>query len=113
LLEGKLWENAAAMGKRLVDGLNNIIHKRYVGDARFKGLMGGLELVKDRETKEPMGKQEMARIKEVLLANGIMVTYSGPMGNVFRIQPVLSITAEQIDTIISAFDQAIGQVVEG
>jgi 4-aminobutyrate aminotransferase-like enzyme len=113
LLEEKLWENAAAMGRRLVDGLRNMLHKRYAGDVRFKGLMGGLELVKDRETKEPLGKQEMARIKEVLLSKGIMVTYSGPRGNVFRIQPVLSITEEQIDSVISVFDEAIGQVVEG
>jgi 4-aminobutyrate aminotransferase-like enzyme len=42
-----------------------------------------------------------------------MVTYSGPRGNVFRIQPVLSISEAQIDSVISAFDEAIGQVVEG
>ena len=106
IVEQKLWENAAAMGRRLVDGLLAMKSARYVGEARFKGLIGRLELVKDRATKEPLGKKEMARVKEELLKRGAMVTYSGPKGNVFRIQPALVITAEQIDHVVGAFDQA-------
>jgi len=111
LLREKLWENAAAMGRRLTDGLNAMACNRYVGEARFKGLLGGLELVRDRATKEPMGKDEMVRIKEGLLRRGIIITYSGPKGNVFRIQPVLSITPDLIDKIVAAFDAAIVEVV--
>jgi len=111
IVEQKLWENAAAMGHRLVDGLLAMKSARYVGEARFKGLMGGLELVKDRATKEPLGKKEMARVKEELLKRGAMVTYSGPKGNVFRIQPALVITAEQIDHVVGAFDQSLQTVV--
>jgi 4-aminobutyrate aminotransferase-like enzyme len=110
IVEQRLWENAAAMGRRLVDGLLVMKSARYVGEARFKGLMGGLELVKDRQTKEPMGKKEMARIKEDLLKRGVMVTYSGPKGNVFRIQPALVIEPAQIDHIVEAFDQALKTV---
>lgn len=111
IVEDRLWDNAAAMGSRLVDGLLAMKSARYVGEARFKGLMGGLELVRDRATKEPLGKRDMARIKEDLLRRGVMVTYSGPKGNVFRIQPALVITADQIDQIVAAFDQAIQTVV--
>ncbi len=111
ILEEKLWENAAAMGRRLTEGLKAMMASRYVGEARFKGLMGGLELVRDQATKEPLGKREMARIKENLLQRGVMVTYSGPKGNVFRIQPALVITGEQIDQVVAAFDQAIQAVV--
>ena len=99
------------MGRRLVDGLLAMKSARFVGEARFKGLMGGLELVKDRTTKEPLGKKEMARIKEETLKRGVMVTYSGPKGNVFRIQPALVISAAQIDQVVAAFDQAILAVV--
>ena len=112
IVEEKLWENAAAMSRRLVDGLLAMKSARYVGEARFKGLMGGLELVKDKKTKEPMGKKEMARIKEELLKRGVMVTYSGPKGNVFRIQPALVIEPAQIDQVVDAFDQAL-KVVAG
>lgn len=107
ILDQRLWENAASMGRRLVDGLLAMKSARFVGEARFKGLMGGLELVKDRQTKEPLGKKEMARIKEETLKRGVMVTYSGPKGNVFRIQPALVISAAQIDQVVAAFDQAI------
>lgn len=111
IVDQRLWENAAAMGRRLTDGLLAMKSARYVGEARFKGLMGGLELVKDRATKEPLAKQDMARIKEELLKRGVMVTYSGPKGNVFRIQPALVITADQIDQVVDAFDHAIQAVV--
>ncbi len=111
IVREKLWENAAAMGRRLVEGLTSMKARRYVGEARFKGLMGGLELVRDRETKEPLGKKEMARVKEELLRRGVMVTYSGPKGNVFRIQPPLVIEPSQIDHVVASFDQAIQAVV--
>ncbi len=111
ILEHKLWENAAAMGRRLVDGLLAMKSARFVGEARFKGLMGGLELVKDKSSKEPLGKKEMARIKEELLKLGVMVTYSGPKGNVFRIQPALVIEPAQIDHIVQSFDQALQAIV--
>jgi 4-aminobutyrate aminotransferase-like enzyme len=111
IVEEKLWENAAAMGRRLVDGLHAMKSERFVGEARFKGLMGGLELVKDQKTKEPLGKKEMARTKEELLKRGVMVTYSGPKGNVFRIQPALVIEAAQIDRVVEAFDLALQTVV--
>jgi len=111
ILENKLWENAAAMGRRLVDGLKGMKTSRYVGEARFKGLMGGLELVRDQSTKEPLGKKDMTRIKEEVLKRGVMVTYSGPKGNVFRIQPALVIEPAQIDHVVASFDQAIQDVV--
>lgn len=111
LLEGRLWENAAAMGARLTEGLLAMRNRRFVGEARFKGLIGGLELVSDQATRAPLPGAQMARLKEELLRLGVMVTYSGPRGNVFRIQPVLSISAEQIDRVVEAFDQAIGNVV--
>jgi 4-aminobutyrate aminotransferase-like enzyme len=111
ILNGKLWENAAAMGKRLTEGLKAMKASRYVGEARFKGLMGGLELVRDQATKEPLGKREMAQVKEDLLRRGVMVTYSGPKGNVFRIQPALIIEPAQIDRIVQSFDQALQAVV--
>ncbi len=112
LVENRLWENAAAMGRRFTEGFMSLPCSRYVGDVRFQGLMGGPELVHDKKTKEPFRPQEMARIKETLLDLGVMVTYSGPKGNVFRIQPVLSISAEQVDRVLAAFDEAIARVVQ-
>jgi 4-aminobutyrate aminotransferase-like enzyme len=112
LVEEKLWENAAAMGKRFTEGFYAMKNARYVGDVRFQGLMGGPEMVHDKKTKAPFAAKEMAAIKEELTRLGVMLTYSGPKGNVFRIQPVLSITAEQVDQVIAAFDQAVSTVLK-
>jgi 4-aminobutyrate aminotransferase-like enzyme len=73
--------------------------------------MGGPELVHDKETKAPFTGKEMASIKEELLKLGVMATYSGPKGNVYRFQPVLSINAAQVDRVVEAFDQAIRRTV--
>jgi len=111
LVEQRLWENAAAMGRRMADGFRAMKSSRFVGDVRLQGLMGGPELVHDKETKEPFTSKEMAKIKEELLELGVMTTYSGPKGNVYRFQPVLSINAEQIDRVVGAFDTAIQRTV--
>jgi len=111
LFEGRLWENAVSMGERFVDGFLNMSTQRYVGEARMKGLMGGLELVLDRATKEPMPKKAIGAIVDKLHQRGIVITASGPCGNVFRVQPPLVITADQVDRIVEAFDASIAEVV--
>jgi 4-aminobutyrate aminotransferase-like enzyme len=111
LVEERLWENAAAMGRRMADGFRSMPSSRFVGDVRLQGLMGGPELVHDKETKAPFTGKEMASIKEELLKLGVMATYSGPKGNVYRFQPVLSISPTQVDRVVEAFDQAIRRTV--
>ena len=111
IVREKLWENAAAMGKRFKEGFDNMPMSRYVGEARFKGLMGGIELVLDKKTKEPVPRNKMARIKELMHNRGVVVTFSGPKGNVFRVQPTLVITAEQVDRVVDAFNDSIAEVL--
>lgn len=112
LLREKLWENAAAMGQRFTAGLSNMRSAKWAGDVRFKGLMGGVELVLDKETKQPVPKPEVNRIKWELWKRGIITSASGPKGSVFRVQPPLVITAEQVDRVVAAFDEAIAQVLQ-
>jgi 4-aminobutyrate aminotransferase-like enzyme len=68
-------------------------------------------LVVDRETKEPMPKKAVGGIVDKLHERGIVITASGPRGNVFRVQPPLVITADQVDGIVEAFDASIAEVV--
>jgi len=112
LVRDNLWENATVMGRRFVQGFEHMSTGRYVGEARMKGLMGGVELVLDRKTKEPIAKESVGRIKEGLLKRGVIITASGPCGNVFRVQPPLVITADQVDQVVSAFDEAIAEVMK-
>jgi 4-aminobutyrate aminotransferase-like enzyme len=111
LVRERLWENAARMGQRFEDGFESMRTSRYVGEARFKGLMGGVELVQDRKTKEPFSRDVVGRIKEALLRRFVITSASGPHGNVFRVQPPLVVTADQVDRVVSAFDGALEEVI--
>ena len=113
LVRDRLWENAEAMGRRFAEGFATMRSRRYVGEARFKGLMGGIELVQDRNTKQPLAREQIARIKEEVLQRGVIAAASGPCGNVFRIQPPLVIGADQVDAVVAAFDEAIEVVTTG
>jgi adenosylmethionine-8-amino-7-oxononanoate aminotransferase len=88
-----------------------------VGDVRGKGLMVGLELVKDRATKEPFapGEQVAPRIGEAALQRGL-ISYplqgciDGVEGDMIKYTPPLCITADQVDELLGILDEAIGAV---
>jgi 4-aminobutyrate aminotransferase-like enzyme len=111
--EKNLAENAAEMGSYLKDGFENLDNRRFIGEAYFKGLMGGCEIVRDRQTKEPISAEEKETLVNRLLEKGIMLSASGPMGNRFRVQPTLNITKKDADQILGAFDEAIHEVLVG
>src|SRR5205823_14175652 len=90
----KLIDNAAQMGRYFTEAAW-ALKDPWIGDVRFTGLLGGIELVKDRATKEILGKAELAKVKDMLHAEGMLITVSGWHGNVLRLQPPLSVTAGQ------------------
>lgn len=112
LLEEKLIDNASAMGRYFTEA-SWALKDPWIGDVRFTGLLGGIELVKDRDTKEILGKAEMSKIKDHLHAQGMLITVSGLHGNYLRLQPPLSITSAQIDTFIAALKKTLNHVRTG
>jgi 4-aminobutyrate aminotransferase len=62
-----------------------------IGDVRGRGLMIGVELVADRNTKEPLASEKCGEIAMKLLNAGIIVTPCGRYGNVFRFMPPLTV----------------------
>jgi len=68
---------------------------RTIGDVRGRGLMIGIEMVKDKETKEPLDGDSMVEIIMVMLNRGLVMVPCGRYGNVFRFMPPLVITEEQ------------------
>ena len=70
---------------------------KNVGDVRGRGLMIGIELVKDKETKEPVDEAMMTRVVLGLLSRGVIVVPCGRHGNVVRFMPPLTITREYIE----------------
>ncbi len=96
-----LIENAAKMGRYFTEAAWALADP-WIGDVRFTGLLGGIELVKNRDSKEILGKSEMAKVKDHLHAQGMLITVSGLHGNVLRLQPPLSVTSQQLDQFLAA-----------
>jgi 4-aminobutyrate aminotransferase / (S)-3-amino-2-methylpropionate transaminase / 5-aminovalerate transaminase len=109
LVDEKLIENAAKIG-RYFSGAAWALNDPWIGDVRFTGLLGGIELVKDRSSKEVLGKTELAKVKDGLHEKGMLITVSGWHGNVLRLQPPLSITTAQIDQFIAALRKTLTEV---
>jgi len=111
LEDEKLVENAANVGRYFTEAAW-ALKDPWIGDVRFTGLLGGIELVKDRESREILGKNEMAKIKDVLHEQGMLITVSGWHGNVLRLQPPLSFTNAMVDQFIAALRKTL-QTVRG
>jgi 4-aminobutyrate aminotransferase-like enzyme len=109
IIDERLIENAAAMGRYFAEAAWDL-KDPWIGDVRFTGLLGGIELVSDRETKAVLGKKEMGKIKDSLHAAGMLITVSGLHGNVLRLQPPLSITRGHIDQLMTALRTTLAEV---
>ena len=113
LRDERLLENATAMGARLQDGLGELAERHpLIGDVRGLGLMVGCELVRDRATREPAGR-EAARLVYRCFELGLLVVYCGMHGNVIELTPPLSITAHEIDEALAILDRAFADVASG
>ncbi len=109
ILEEKLIENCAKMGRYFTEAAW-ALKDSWIGDVRFTGLLGGIELVKNRDSKEVLGKAEMAAVKDALHDAGMLITVSGMHGNVLRLQPPLVITSGQIDQFLGALRKVLNSV---
>jgi 2,2-dialkylglycine decarboxylase (pyruvate) len=114
LTRDHLDERALQLGGLLRHGLQQIAHRHeVVGDIRGRGLLAGLELVVDRETKrssDELGARVTRRCLELGLHMNI-VQLPG-MGGVFRIAPPLTASEEEISLGLSILDEAIGDAVK-
>jgi alanine-glyoxylate transaminase / (R)-3-amino-2-methylpropionate-pyruvate transaminase len=105
--EEGLQQNARVMGSRLKAGLEELMTRHpLVGDVRGMGLMLGVELVRDRATKEPAPEETLVAW-ETARELGLLIGKGGLNGNVLRIQPPLCITMADVDFAIDVLDQAL------
>jgi len=111
--EQKLRENATAMGRLLLDGLRQLAKTHpLIGDVRGMGLIIGIELVRNRETREPAAR-EAARLAYRCFELGLIVIYCGIHGNVIELTPPLTITEADVDEALSVLDQALSDIEAG
>ncbi|MGW6773433.1 aspartate aminotransferase family protein [Streptomyces sp. NPDC055037] len=115
LIDDKLDERARSLGAFLRDGLAGIADRHtVVGDVRGRGMLAGLELVVDRETKrtsDELGARVTRRCLELGLHTNI-VQLPG-MGGVMRIAPPLTATEDELSLGLTILDQAIGEAGAG
>jgi len=97
--------------QRYREGMKKLNQLEHVGSVRYRGLMGGVELVKDRKTKEPYPFDERIGNQTVMAARseGVMLR---PLGDVIVLMPPLSVSSEELDLLFTATEKAIMQVTE-
>ncbi len=109
--EEHLQSNSLKIGGQLRAGLEGLAKKhQLIGDVRGLGLMIGVELVKDRATKEP-ATAECAAVFERCKELGLLIGKGGLFGNTLRIKPPMCITSADADFMVKVIDRAIGEVV--
>jgi len=108
LLKERLMANASEVGGRLMAGLKELAGKHpLIGDVRGRGLMIGVELVRDRKTKE-RAVDERDAVVNLAFSRGLLVLGAGK--NSIRFSPPLVLTKEQADIAVGIFDEALGEV---
>ncbi|MDR7416619.1 MAG: aspartate aminotransferase family protein [Armatimonadota bacterium] len=107
-----LVERAAAMGVRLLEGLETLRDLPVVGDVRGLGLMAGVEFVEDRKTKEPaigLGGRVLREARRRGLLGRLRTGQRGehPIGDVICFAPPFVITEEQVDRMVEILRDAV------
>lgn len=105
--EEGLVENADKVGAYVLSGLQNLQSKHeLIGDVRGKGLFFGIDLVTNRETKEP-AVQETKRLVNSMRDSGVLLSNIGEHDNVLKIRPPLVFSVENADLLLSTLDRAL------
>ncbi|MDO6584422.1 aminotransferase class III-fold pyridoxal phosphate-dependent enzyme [Salipiger sp. 1_MG-2023] len=110
-----LLENCAEMGAYMLGKFEALKEKHaVVGDVRGKGLFLGIELVKDRNTKEPVSEAQIGAVVAGCGAEGVIIGASNRscpgLNNVLCFAPPLIIKPEEVDAIVAAVDVSLGKV---
>ena len=104
--EDNTLDHARAMAQRLAEGLAPLAELPHVGDIRQRGLMIGIELVRDRKTKEEFPYADRVGHKVSLAARAHEVMLR-PLGNVVVLMPPLSIKPAEVDFLVDGVRESI------
>jgi len=112
VLQEDLQTNAYKIGQQLKDGIHHLAEEiPNIGDVRGKGLMIGVELVVPG-TNDPDAKTTV-RVMEEAKAGGLLIGKGGLHGNVLRVAPPLSITAEEAEDGLGLLSDAVRRATGG
>ncbi|MGB0607026.1 MAG: aspartate aminotransferase family protein [Paracoccaceae bacterium] len=110
-----LLDNTLAMGARMIENLNALSEKHaIIGQVRGKGLFCGAELVSDRASKEPAPEKQVQAVVADCMAQGVIIGATNRslpgLNNTLCFSPALISSADDIDQITDAVDQALTRV---
>lgn len=109
-----LVRRAEELGRRMKTRLLELQGHPLVGDIRTFGFTAGLEMVEDKESKQPLGSDKIAKVMEICRQRGLLIGKNGDttssFGNVLTLSPPLISKAEDVDWIVSTLEIALGYV---
>ena len=106
----KLQPNALKIGNQIFAGLERLKAKHnLIGDVRGKGLLLGIELVKDRGTKEP-ATSECVRVLESCRDMGLLLGKGGLYGQTIRFSPPMCLHEQDADFLLDVLDRAFSAI---
>ncbi len=114
--EEKLFERSKELGAEVLSEFRSLLAEHpYVGDVRGKGLLIGIELVKDKATKEPIDVSVVNRVIGLCKERGLIIGKNGAtvagFNNVLTLSPPLNIEIEDLEFIVKTVTEALQEVV--
>jgi 4-aminobutyrate aminotransferase-like enzyme len=107
----RLPEEAARKGEHVMTRLCGLAETLpLIGEVRGLGLMIGVELVRDRASKEP-ANTEAATVRRLAREAGVLIGVGGQFGNVVRVQPPLVIDDDALDHALDVLEDALRSVL--
>lgn len=108
--EDQTQQHAKEVGAFFKDKLHALQQKfDLIGDVRGRGLMMGVELVKDRATKQP-ADEEAGRVVEFSKDQGVIIGKGGALGNMLRINPPLCLQIQDVEYVIEVLDRSFSRL---
>ncbi|MGH7677792.1 MAG: aminotransferase class III-fold pyridoxal phosphate-dependent enzyme [Gemmatimonadaceae bacterium] len=105
--EDKLQANALRAGRRMIEGLRSLMTRdELIGDVRGVGLFVGIELVRDRKTREPAAHEAKVVVNR-LKDEGILTGTEGPHRNVVKIKPPIVFDEANSDRLVDTLDRVL------
>jgi 4-aminobutyrate aminotransferase-like enzyme len=106
----RLQSHAQKVGSHLRDGLRKLMDRyALIGDVRGSGFYLGVELVRNRDTKEP-AVQEATEIINQMREAGVLIGTDGPFHNVLKIRPPMPFSGEDADMLVKCLHDALARL---